>query len=172
MRSIGFWCTTLLLALSAALFAPLALQAQDQGEEEPGMRIVTVTTFKVPFYDRDKVFPFMRRYVLPAAQLNPNVLNYRVLWHNWGADASQVIISAEYEDITKIEAECGQPCSDYFEANPEPEEGDEGYETFRQQEEAFAKYYAQHSDEIYVTPMGAAKIEGQMQGRVGMSDEM
>lgn len=161
-----------LLALVIALtsLAPAPAAAQEDGDENQ-MRVITVTTFQVPFYERGKVFPFMRKYFMPGSQLNPNVTSYRVLWHNWGGDASEVIVMAEYDDITKIEAPCGQPCDDYFEAHPQPEEGDEGWEEFRAGQEAFQKYYAHHKDEIYLSPLAASKIEGEMRGPVGMPEE-
>lgn len=159
--------------VAAAMLAPVPASAQEEGDEDEAaqMRVVTVTTFQVPPYERSKVFPFMHEYVMPEAQLNPNVLSYRMMWHNWGSDASQVVIMAEYEDISKLEAPCGPPCEEYFEAHPEPEEGDEGWEAYRAGQKAFEKHYAHHKDEIFVYPMEIAKIEGEMQGPVGPSEE-
>lgn len=157
------------LCLAVALLSPAIAQAQE--EEGPGSRYVTVTSFKVPFNERPKVIPFIINGVMPNLQLNPNVLNARLLFHNWGSDASDVVIVAEYENIEDIHADCGQPCEDYFEANPEPEEGDEGYAEFQEAQEAFSKYYSRHRDEIYVAPMEEAVVEGNFMGTVGVEEE-
>lgn len=158
----------LLTALLCLVFglAPAALVAQEE-EEGPGSRVIAVTSFEVPFPDRATVVPFMAEYFLPGIQLNPNVIGVRVLFHNWGGNAAQMAIVQEFEDISLIEAECGQPCDDYYDAHPEPEEGDEGYEEFQEAQALFNKYYAHHKDEIYVSPMGFAKVEGEMVGTVG-----
>lgn len=161
MRSL--LAATLFLVLG--LSAPAALLAQE--EEGPGSRIVAVTSFQVPFGDRSTVIPYMVEYFLPGMQLNPNVIGLRVLFHNWGSDASQVIIVQEVEDFSDIEADCGQPCDDYFAEHPTPDEGDEGYEEYQEALELFNKYYAYHKDEIYVSPMFVAKVEGEMVGTVG-----
>ncbi|MFQ5530828.1 MAG: hypothetical protein ACE5FP_10850, partial [Gemmatimonadota bacterium] len=104
-------------------------------------------------------------------QLNPHVLTSRVLFHAWGSNADQIIMVAEYASLADVDAECGQPCDDYFEANPAPEEGDEGYEAFVEGRDAFLKYYSHHSDEIYAAPMGLATTEGEVLGRVGPAED-
>lgn len=165
-------CTTLGLAAPTALIAQeQEAQEQEAQQEGPGSRIVAVTTFQVPFTDRSKVFPYMMEYFLPGIQLNPNVIGFRVLLHNWGSDASQVVLVQEVEDLSLLEAECGQPCEDYYADHPDPEEGEEGYEEYREGLDLFNKYYAQHRDEIYTSPMGAAKVEGEMVGTVGPPPE-
>lgn len=166
---------TLLALLSCSFLgfsASSALVAQEQEEPEgPGSRVIAVTSFQVPFGDRPTVVPYMLEYFLPGIQLNPNVIGFRVLFHNWGSDASQVLLVQEFEDISLLEAECGQPCDDYYAEHPAPEEGDEGYEEYQEALELFNKYYAHHRDEIYVSPMGAAKVEGEMVGTVGPPPE-
>ncbi len=155
---------TSLLAVLAFGFTGVNLaHAQDEG---PGTRYVTVTSFDVPFNDRAQVFQHITERFLPAIKLNPNVVNSRVLLHNWGANASQVVMVAEYETWEAIEADCGQPCDDFYEANPAPDEGDDGYEEYQERQRLFSKYYAHHSDEIYTSPLGAAKIEGELRGPV------
>lgn len=146
-------------------------QAVAQDDDGPGTRIVTVTTFNVPFTVRDQVIPHMVARVLPVTQLNPAVITSRLLFHNWGSEASQVVMVAEYASWADVEADCGQPCDDYFDANPAPEEGDEGYEAFDKARNLFLKYYSHHKDEIYVAPMGLAKVEGEMMGPVGGPDD-
>lgn len=167
MRKYARVCTAVLTLLIAGSLVALPASADAQEDEGPGQRIVTVTTFRVPFNHRPQVFPFMIERVFPATQLNPHVINFRVMLHNWGGHASDVVVVAEYDDISEIEADCGQPCDDYYEANPAPEEGEEGYEEFQEAQELFNKYYASHRDEIFVSPMGLAKVEGEMMGPVG-----
>jgi hypothetical protein len=135
-------------------------------EQEPPTRIVTVTSFKVPFgEDRGNVIAFLTEYFLPGYQLNPHVRNFRLLNHRWGSDAMDFMIVAEYDDLAALDAECGQPCDDYF-AQQVPEEGGEGTR-FRELQNAFNSAYQNHHDEIYVTRMDRAVVEGQMQGTVG-----
>lgn len=150
---------------------PQVAIAQDGDDEGPGTRIVTVTTFKLPFQHRATVIPWMQKYVLPGGQLNPAAITTRVLFHNWGSDAGDVVLVAEYASWADIEAECGQPCDDYDEANPEPEEGEEGYEAYQEAQALFSKYFSRHHDEIYVAPMGMAKVEGEMMGPIGGPDD-
>ena len=167
MTTYARLCTgALALLASASLLAlPASLEAQE--DEGPGSRVTTVTSFDVPIQHRSTVMPFIVRRVAPATQLNPKVINYRIMWHNWGGNASNVIIMAEYADIADIESDCGQPCDDYYDAHPAPEEGEEGYEDFQKAQEMFQKYYSHHKDEIFVSPMMLAKVEGEMMGPVG-----
>lgn len=158
-----FLLTGLLALLVFGFTGVDVANAQDEG---PGSRYVTTTTFDVPFNDRGQVFQHIMERILPATKLNPNIVNSRVLLHNWGANASQVVMVAEFESWEAIEADCGQPCDDFYEANPAPEEGDAGYDEYRERQQLFSKYYAHHSDEIYTTPLGAAKIEGELRGPV------
>lgn len=163
-------CTVMCAAVvGAALALPTGAVAQE--EEGPGQRVMTVTSFDVPFNDRNVVLPFMMERIVPGTQLNPKVINFRVSFHNWGANADQVLMIAEYADFADIESDCGQPCDDYYDANPAPEEGEQGYEDFQKAQRLFNKYYAHHSDEIYVSPMGVAKVEGEMMGPVGGPEE-
>lgn len=162
---------TVLIALSAVLSIGVPAVDQAAAQEGPGSRYVTATSFSVPFPDRGVVFPFMEEYFLPNVQLNPNVRSFRVMWHNWGSDATQVILVAEYDSWDAIQAECGQPCRDYYAQHEPPEEGEEGWEEYDEAQRTFAKYYAHHRDEIYFTPMGQAVVEGEMMGTVGPDPE-
>lgn len=157
------------MAATAALMllavpAPPMVAQEDDG---PGTRVVTVTSFEVPFNDRATVIPFMVERFLPAMQLNPNVINARLLFHNWGSNAAAIAIVAEYASFADIESDCGQPCDDYYDANPPPDEGTPEREEFDKAAALWSKYYSHHRDEIYSTPMGMAKVEGVMMGPVG-----
>jgi hypothetical protein len=133
---------------------------------------VTATSVEVPFGDdRAKFISFLEEYFLPGIQLHPKVKNFRMLNHNWGSNASAIVLVAEYDTFADIEAECGQPCDDYFAQHEAPEEGDAGYEEYQEKLAVFNKYYAKHSDEIYSTNMNRAVVEGRMQGRVGPAAE-
>lgn len=161
--------TLVLALLSAGLFAAPA-HAQEE-EEGPGQRYATVTFFQLPLQVRDKVVPYIQEYVEPYMRLNPHVVTFRVLAHNWGSKASEIAFYREYEAFEDINAECGSPCEEYQKNHPEPEEGDEDYEAFQEAERLYQKYYSDHRDEIYVIPMGAAKTEGENIGTVGPSEE-
>lgn len=142
-----------------------------QDDDGPGTRTVTVTSFDVPFGQRGPVMDFIVNRLLPGTQLNPHVLTSRVLFHAWGSNADQIVMVVEYASLADADADCGQPCTDYFDANPEPEEGDDGYEEFVEGRDAFLKYYSRHTDEIYVAPMGLATTEGEVLGDVGTPDD-
>ncbi|HUP19416.1 MAG TPA: hypothetical protein VM778_05610 [Gemmatimonadota bacterium] len=144
--------------------APAAV-AQDAG---PPTRIVAVTSFQVSFGpERADVISFLTEYFLPAYQLHPKVRNFRMLTHNWGSNGADVALVAEYDTFADIEAECGQPCDDYFAQHEAPEEGEAGYGDYQRKVQAFNRAYSNHRDEIYTTNMNRAVVEGQMQGRVG-----
>ena len=63
----------------------------------------------------------------------------------------------EYANWNAIDADCGTPCDNYWEANPRPEEGSEEYQTWQEAWEAFRDHYAQHRDEIYRYRVDLAK---------------
>lgn len=158
------------LALLLPLVVPSGTSAQEE-DEAPETRIIAVTHMKIPFADRATVLPFMREYFLPGGQVNPNVISQRVLMHYYGSDARDVVVVTEYEDLAALEAPCGQPCDDYEERNPPPEEGEEGYEEYEEAQDLFAKYFAHHHDEIFVAPMELSKIEGTVHGPIGLPEE-
>lgn len=142
-----------------------------QEDEGPGTRVITVTTWDVPYGERGAFWQFFRNRILPNSQLNPNVINSRLMLHQWGSNADQMILINEYADMEAVAAGCGQPCADYFEDNPPPQEGEEGYETYQAGQAAFNKYYSHHTDEIYTAPMIAAKVEGELMGPVGVPED-
>lgn len=161
-------CAAALVA--AAMFATSSAQAQDP--PPPPTRVTAVTTVEVPFGDeRQKFISFLEEYFLPGFQLHPKVKNFRMLNHNWGSNGAQILMVAEYETFADIEAECGQPCDDYFAQHEAPEEGEDGYDEYQEKLAVFNKYYAKHSDEIYSANMNRAVVEGRMQGSVGPAPE-
>ncbi len=165
MKSRILWAAAVGMLMGWSM--PQVAIAQDGDDEEPVTRVVTVTSFSLPFQHRETVIPWMQKYFLPGQQLNPAAITTRVLFHNWGSDAADVVLVTEYASWADIEADCGQPCDDYDEANPEPEEGEEGYEAYEEAADLFTKYFSRHRDEIYVAPMDMAKVEGEMMGPVG-----
>lgn len=158
-------------AATGFLAAPAPVHAQEQEDEGPAPRYVTATVFDVPLDAREKVFPYMQEYVLPGMQLNPNVVNFRLLIHNWGSDASEVVFLTEYASFDDINAPCGTPCDEYFEEHPQPEEGDPGYEEFQEVQAMYLKYFSGHHDEIFMAPMDLAVVDGEVQGTVGPPEE-
>jgi hypothetical protein len=162
------WVAFALVMVVGLIGAPAVFAQDDDG---PSNRIMTVTTFKMPFGDRGTVLPWMEQYFHPNALLNPNVINYRWMVHNWGSSAAAVVIAAEYADWADIQAECGQPCDDWQEANPVPDEGTPEREEYDKAQALFNKYYAHHSDEIYVSLMEEAKTEGRVVGTVGRGED-
>jgi hypothetical protein len=152
-------------ALAVFLISGNAVAQQLNG---PPTRYVTVTTFEVPYGpDRPKVMSFLNEYILPSTQLHPAVRDFRVLTHVWGSDGMQVIIVAEYDDWADIEADCGQPCDNYYAQHEAPEEGEDGYAEYQEKADLFSKYYSHHQDEIYLTNMNRAVVEGRTPTWVG-----
>ncbi len=155
-------------AIALAIFLTSGYaQAQEQQPDSP-MRYVTVTTFDVPYGpDRAKVMAFLNEYFLPRTQLHPDVRNFRLLTHVWGSDGMQVIIEAEYDNWADIEADCGQPCDDYYAQHVAPTVGQGGYAEYQEMSALFSQAYSTHKDEIYLTNMNRAMVEGKIPNWVG-----
>lgn len=146
-----------LAALAVIPFAiPGSAMAQDDGE--PQVRYITTSTFNVPMGpERQKVMTFIRNVMAPMAKVNPNILSFRVAVHDYGSDSRDIVLIREYANWNAIDADCGTPCDNYWEANPRPEEGSEEYQTWQEAWEAFRDHYAQHRDEIYRYRVDLAK---------------
>lgn len=163
--------TKILMMAGLAMLVGWSIPQHAVAQDGPGSRIVTVTTFDVPYQHRSTFLPFFRDRFLVNTQLNENVLNSRVMFHAWGSNGDQILVYTEYADMEGLAAGCGQPCADWNEANPGPEEGDEGYEEWMEGIESFQRFYSRHSDEIYSAPMGMAKLEGEVLGRIGPASD-
>lgn len=162
MRRTTLWACACALAIFLS-----SGYAQAQQQDSP-MRYVTVTTFDVPYGpDRAKVMSFLNEYILPSTQLHPGVRNFRLLTHVWGSNGMQVIMEAEYDNWADIELDCGLTCDDYFVIHEAPEEGDDGYAEYQEMSDLFSKYYSSHTDEIYLTNMNRAMVEGKTPTWVG-----
>lgn len=154
----------LVLLSLGAMSLPLPVSAQ----EGPGQRVITVTSFDVPYGpERAQVMRFLRERWLPEYQLNPKVINLRVAQHNWGANADQIVVMAEYAEFADIEAPCGAACDEYYEAHPVPEAGTPEREQYSDMVAAWNRVYSNHRDEILSTWMIVAKVEGENMGTVG-----
>jgi hypothetical protein len=159
---------TTLGACACALAIFLSFGYAEAQQQDSPMRYVTVTTFDVPYGpDRGKVMSFLNEYFLPGTQLHPNVKNFRLLTHVWGSDGMQVIMEAEYDNWADIESDCGQPCDDYYALHVAPTEGQDGYAEYQVASDLFNKYYSSHTDEIYLTNMNRAMVEGKTPNWVG-----
>ena len=145
-------------AVLAYMLVPQALQAQDGDDSASETVIVAMATVKVPIgEDRGKFMRFVEQYVTPQQRNNPNVLAYHVLAHYYGSNSSEVVIVSVYENLAAIEAPCGDPCRDWWEANV-PAEGEEGREEFEDLRDTYFKYFARHSDEIYSSNTARSKM--------------
>lgn len=156
-----------LSAIACTLVPAPALAQEDAQEDESPARMVAVTTFEVPYTDRAQVWSFMRDHYLPAIQLHPKVLNLRVMTHMYGSGGAEVIIMREVADWADINSPCGEPCAEYREAHPIPDEGSAGWDDYAAARDLFQKYYSTHRDEIYSVIRAATKIEGRVVGTVG-----
>lgn len=169
---------TLSWMVAPALFAGLVLApasettAQESADEDPGRRIVAMTMFDVPYGpERATVVRYMREHYLPFIQLNPRVLNFRLLTHYYGSHGARVVVMREVEEWADIEAPCGDPCTEYRQKHPLPEEGTPEREAYEEARALFQKFYANHRDEVYSALMDGAVVEASVVGRVGPAEE-
>jgi hypothetical protein len=143
------------LALCLIVMPESAVAQDDDG---PEYRYITMSTFHVPMGpERQKVMTFIRNVMAPQAKVNPNVLSFRVALHDYGTDSRDIVLIREYASWEAIDADCGKPCDDYWDANPRPEDGTAEQQAWREAWQAFRDHYAQHSDEIYRVNMDLAK---------------
>jgi hypothetical protein len=146
------------LAVLAYILVPQALQAQDGNDFESETVVVAMATVKVPLgEDRGKFMQFVEKYVTPQQKNNPNVLAYHVLSHYYGSNSSEVVIVSVYPNLAAIEAPCGDPCREWWEANV-PAEGAEGRDEFEDLRDTYFMYFAKHSDEIYTSDTARSKM--------------
>jgi hypothetical protein len=145
-----------LLLLTACAPAMGSAQAPAQ-QPQPEARFVTVSKFAMPqdTTQRRLVFMAIDSIMVPQARMNPNVLSYRVLAHNWGANSSDVLITAEYPSWGAIEAECAA-CDQWVESKT-PAPGTPERARWNAMVAAFQRAYEGHSDEIYSAQMRRAK---------------
>lgn len=152
-------CTVLAALIAAAVLslAPATLFAQAGDEEEaPDINYITVTRIRLPAtQDRETAMEWVDEVMVPVAQLDPNVLWYRIATHNWGSNSEDVVIMAEYDEWADIEGDC-PACDAWFEEN-QPEEDTPEREEWDAMAQAFFEYFSGHRDEIYATNMNRAK---------------
>ncbi len=144
----------LMLVAGAALplVTPLVSAAQ---EEEAETRIVTVTTFKVPFTAMDTFYTVIDKYTMPSVKANPHILSYKIANHFWGTTDHTVWIITEYENLGAIDAsiEWGNKWFDdhYAEDSAERKAADKAIE------EKFLVYFQHHTDNILSLNMNRRK---------------
>lgn len=140
--------------LSLALIClPASAAAQ---APEPEIRYVTTTSFGVPAGpERQKVLMWIDSMMVPQAKMNPNVLSYRVIIHNWGHNSNDVLIVAEYPNWAAIEAVC-EAC-DKWAQSQERKAGTPERAKWDDIGSTFGKYFAGHVDEIYAADMRRSK---------------
>ncbi len=144
-----------LLAAAAFALVPSPVIAQEE-EEEPDVNYITLTKIHMPAtQDRQKAIQWIETVMVPVAQLDPNVLWYRVAMHNWGSNSEDVVIMAEYDDWADIEADC-PACEAWFEEN-QPAEGTPEREEWDAMAETFFGFFSGHKDEIYAVNMNRSK---------------
>lgn len=146
------------LAVLAYMLVPQAAHAQDGDDGASETVIVAMAKVKVPFgEERAKFMQFVEEYVTPQERNNPNVLAYHVLEHYYGSNSSDVVVVTVYENLAAIEAPCGDPCREWWEANV-PAEGEEGREEFEDVRDTYWKYMVKHSDEVYSSDTARSKM--------------
>lgn len=144
---------TLTIAAVAALI--LAAPVVSAVQQEPETRILTVTTFKVPFGEFDEFFAIVDRYTIPQVKANPNVMTYRIATHAWGQTDKTVWILAEYKDLSAIDAS-DRWSEEWFEKNY-PEGSAKRDSADKAFEETFLPYFQNHTDNILTVNMKRTK---------------
>jgi len=141
-----------------AAFAPGIGTAQTPAQQpQQEVRYLTVSKFAMPqdTMQRRLVMMVIDSVLVPQARMNPHVLSYRVLTHNWGANSNDILIMAEYPNWAAIEAEC-QACDQWLQEKT-PAAGTPERARWDAMGAAYQSAYAGHSDEIYVAQMRRAK---------------
>lgn len=144
-------------AVATVILLTAGAGAQAAQQQTPQMRVMTISTFKVPLgEDRQKIVEYMRKWMVEPARMNPNVLSYRVLQHMYGSDASEIAIVAEYDNWAAITAPC-EPCQAWMEKSM-PAEGTPQRKEVDAMLEVFLKYYSDHADQVYVASLDLTKL--------------
>ncbi len=132
-----------------------AQAAPQQAQQE--VRFVTITKIQMPQDSADAraLMTMIDSVFVPQARMNPNVLSYRVLQHNWGANSRDVLILAEYPSWAAIEADC-QACDEWLRSKT-PAEGTPERARWNAMQAGFVRAFAGHGDEIYNAQMRRAK---------------
>jgi hypothetical protein len=142
-------------AMTVAL-ATTAISAQAAQQQAPAMHVITISSFKVPLgEDRQKVVDYLRKWMVEPARMNPHVLSYRVIQHMYGSDAGDVAIMGAYENWAAVTAPC-EPCNAWMQQNL-PAEGTPARKAVDDAQALFLKYYSNHSDQVFVSPLDLAK---------------
>ena len=143
-------------ALSVLLGAlPSHAFAQDAMEEEaPETRIMTVTSFYIPYNELSDFNELIDEWIMPQTMADPYVLAFRFATHAWGNSKMNAWITTEYADMAAIQAstEWGNEWVDenYPEGTPEREEWDAATDKFESAIDG-------HQDNILTVNMDRAK---------------
>ncbi len=143
-----------ILAACAPAIGTAQAPAQESQQE---VRYLTVSKFAMPqdTTQRRLVMMAIDSVMVPQARMDPNVLSYRVLTHNWGANSRDILIMAEYPNWAAIEAECAA-CVQWLQSKT-PAAGTPERAQWDAIGAAFQSAYEGHSDEIYSVQMRRAK---------------
>lgn len=130
------FCLTLLVGV------PDGVAAQD---DAPDTRIITVTSFHVPFASFEEVNEYVDAFVMPPNRADPNVLGFRYATHAWGDAELNAWFITEYESLAAIDASNEWQAQwldeNYPEGTPERDAADEAQATF-------LGYFDGHQDQI------------------------
>jgi hypothetical protein len=144
----------LLLAACAPAVGNAQAPAQQPQQE---VRYITVSKFAMPqdTAQRRLVMMAIDSVMVPQARMDPNILSYRVLTHNWGNNSNDILIMVEYPNWAAIQAECA--ACDQWAQSKTPAAGTPARARWDAMGAAFQSADQGHSDEIYAAPMGRAK---------------
>ena len=151
MRSVSL----VLAGLSMLVLAAPAL-AQEETQEAPEIRVLTITAFHVPFGQKMAGFmEYADEYIVPSASEDPYILMFRVATHYWGTTDVTVWLITEYASLTEMELSNDWQGEwfdqEYPDGTPERDAADEAFQ------KEFIPFFAQHEDQILNVNMNRAK---------------
>lgn len=132
-----------LLLLSLAVVPP----AWGQMGSQPETRIVTVTTFHMPFSKFGEFFEYLDKHFLASDRENPHMLGFKYMTHNWGGTNPNVWLITEYKDLGEI-----QRAEDWREQRLRRMVPDSTQRAAinREFQEKFGEYFSNHTDNILI----------------------
>jgi hypothetical protein len=138
-----FRIAMLVITSSVFLVSAAPVLAQD---EDPGTRLITLTSFTVPPGQASQDFwAVVDKYLFPADKANPHILSERIAGHYFGSGQNVYIIT-EYEDLAALQK--AEEWSDenfdkdYPEGSAARDSADAAFE------KSFLPYFIPHEDQI------------------------
>ena len=147
-----FRIAMLVITSSVFLVSAAPVLAQD---EDPGTRIVTITSFTVPPGQASEDFwAVVDKYLVPATKANPHILSQRLASHYYGAGHNVWFIT-EYEDLSAIQKSDEWSNQNFDEQYPEGSAARDSSDAAF--EKSFTPYFTPHEDQLLTANLRRVK---------------